>query len=429
MKSWKGKCMIKFQGKRTTAVVAASLLTISSLALGAPAQANTEVTFWGPTQLSGGVDPYVAVAEAFNKSQNKYTVKIESKGGAQLYGQALNTAIQAKALPDVFMVEPGVGQLQSLLPLARAGIVLPLNNTNAPKRNPATDRQFLNLGTTTYGAAFDVQVTGVVVNTTAMRKDGVVWPKTFSRLLTECRAAVARGKSFFYLAGSQFGNNGLMAQLMLVTTVYGQDPTWNSKRTRGTVKFATDKRWQGTLNKIKQMNDAGCFQKGVEAGNFPGISQNLFAGRAYGAFVPGGTAADYRRQSGQIFDNYPFPVSDKISEQRVLYGASYAAAINKDAKNVAGARAFINYIVSPAGQTAFTKVSGALKNDLTFNANVTPWYRPIASLVLSKKVQPSPTRGWTDPAVYNRMGTGIQGIFTGQATVQDVLNNMDAAWK
>lgn len=421
--------MIKFQGKRTTAVVAASLMAISSLSLSAPAQAATEITFWAPTQLSGGLDPYVAVADAFNKSQNNYVVKVESKGGAQLYGQALNTAVQAKALPDVFMVEPGIGQLQSVLPLARAGLLLSLNNTNAPKLNPASDKQFLNVGNITYGAAFDVQVTGVVTNTTAMRRDGVVWPKTFSRLLTECRAAVTRGKSFFYLAGSQFGNNGLMAQQMLVTTVYGKDANWNAKRTRGTVKFATDKNYQDTMNKVKQMFDAGCFQKGVEAGNFPGISQNLFAGRAYAAFVPGGTAADYRRQSGQIFDNYPFPMSEKTSEQRVLYGASYAAAVNKDTKNAAGARAFINYIVSPAGQTVFTNISGALKNDLTFNANRTPWYRPIASLVLTKKGVPSPTRGWTDPAVYNRMGTGIQGIFTGQATPAQVLENMDAAWK
>lgn len=421
--------MIKIQGKRTTAVLAASVLAVTSLTIGTPAQAATEITFWGPTQLSGGLDPYVAVANAFNRSQDQYVVKIESKGGAQLYGQALNTAIQAKALPDVFMVEPGVGQLQSVLPLARAGLLLSLNNTDAPKRNPATDRQFLNVGSTTYAAAFDVQVTGVVANTTAMRRDGVVWPNTYNRLLTECRAAVARGKSFFYLAGSQFGNNGLMAQLMLVTTVYGQDPTFNAKRARGTVKFATDARWKSSMEKIKEMFDAGCFQPGVQAGNFPGISQNLFAGRAYAAFVPGGTAADYRRQSGQVFDNYPFPVSNRTSDQRVLYGASYAAAVNKDTKNAAGARAFINFIVSPAGQTAFTNVSGALKNDLSFNANRTPWFRPVASLVTRKKVQPSPTRGWTDPAVYNRMGTGIQGLFTGQATVDQILANMDAAWK
>jgi len=421
--------MIKFQGKRAAAFAAASLLAVSSILISEPARAATEITFWGPTQLSGGVDPYVAVAKAFNESQTEYVVKVESKGGAQLYGQALNTAVQAKALPDVFMVEPGVGQLQSVLPLAQAGLLRSLNDTNAPKLNPASDRQYLNIGKDTYAAAFDVQVTGVIGNTSAMRKDGVLWPRTFSRLLSECQAAVARGKSFFYLAGSQFGNNGLLAQQMLAAGVYGQDPNWNAKRTAGTVKFATDARWKATLGKIKQMFDAGCFQKGVEAGNFPGISQNLFAGRVYAVIVPGGTASDFRKQSGQIIDNYPFPISEKTSEQRVLYGASYAAAINKDAKNVAGAKAFINYIVSPAGQTAFTNVSGALKNDLTFNANRTPWFRPIASLVQTKKVQPSPTRGWVDPAVYNRLGTGIQGIFTGQATVDQVLANMDSVWK
>lgn len=421
--------MFKSSGKKSTALVAASFLALSSLTFGAPAQASTEVSFWAPTQLSGGKDPYATVVAAFNASQNKYTVKIESKGGAQIYGQALNTAVQAKALPDVFVVEPGVGQLQSVLPLAQAGLLLPLNDTNAPKSNPVKDRQFMNLGPDTYAAAFAVEVTGVVVNTTAMRKDGVVWPRTFDRLLTECAAAVARGKSFFYLAGSQFGNNGLMAQNMLVSTVYGKDQNWNRKRVAGTVKFASDPRWVETLTKIKQMTDAGCFQKGAQAGNFPGIAQTLFAGRAYGAFVPGGTARDYRTQSGQTFDVYPMPMTNVTADQRFIYGVSYAASINKDSKNIAGAKAFVNYFTSTVGQRVFTEVSGSLRTDGEFNANRTAWFRPMASLVQTKKGLPSPTRGWTDPAVYNRLGTGIQGILTGQATVAQVLDNMDVAWK
>jgi raffinose/stachyose/melibiose transport system substrate-binding protein len=422
--------MNKFQRRKATALMATSLLALTSLSFGSPAQAApTEVSFWAPTVLSGGKDPYATVVAAFNASQNKYVVKLESKGGAQIYGQALNTAIQAKALPDIFVVEPGVGQLQSVLPLADAGIVRSLNDTNAPKSNPVTDRQFMNKGPTTYAAAFAVEVTGPVVNTTAMKKDGVVWPRTFDRLLTECRAAVARGKSFFYLAGSQFGNNGLMAQQMLVSSLYGKDPNWNRKRIAGTVKFATDARWKDTLGKVKQMIDAGCFQSGAQAGSFPGITQNVFPGRVYAVFVPGGTARDYRTQSGQQFDVYPMPMTNNTSDQRILYGVSYAAAINASTKNVEGAKAFINYITSPEGQRVFVAVSGSLFTDGSFNANRTPWFRPVANLVTTKKGLPSPTRGWVDPAVYNRLGTGIQGMLTGQATVDQVLQNMDSVWK
>lgn len=421
--------MFKSQGRKVTAVVAASFLAISSVSIAAPAKAAEEITFWAPTLLSAGNDAYVAVARAFNASQTRYVVKVESRGVATVYGQALNTAIQAKALPDVFMVEPGIGQLQSVLPLARAGMLLPLNDTNAPRLNPRSDRQNLNTGNNTWAAAFDITVFGAVANVTSMKKDGVVWPRTYNALLNECRKAVERGKSFFFLAGAQFGNNGLMAQNMLVSTLYGQDPTWNAKRTAGTVKFATDPRWISTLNQIKEMGEAGCFQRGVQAGNFPGISQSLFAGRAYAAFIPGGSARDYRAESGQEHSVFPVPMTNNTSQQRIIYGVSYALAVNAQTQKAAGAKAFVNFVVSPAGQRAFTAISGGLPIDGTFNANRTPWFRPVASMVTTKKVQPSPTRGWTDPAVYNRMGTGIQGILTGQATVNQVLQNMDTAWR
>ena len=35
---------------------------------------------------------------------------------------------------------------------------------------------------------------------------------------------------------------------------------------------------------------------------------------------------------------------------------------------------------------------------------------------------------WTNPEVYNALGTGVTGLLTGQTTVEDVLKSMDAAW-
>ena len=35
---------------------------------------------------------------------------------------------------------------------------------------------------------------------------------------------------------------------------------------------------------------------------------------------------------------------------------------------------------------------------------------------------------WTNPQVYNALGTGVTGLLTGQKTVDDVLKDMDAAW-
>ena len=35
---------------------------------------------------------------------------------------------------------------------------------------------------------------------------------------------------------------------------------------------------------------------------------------------------------------------------------------------------------------------------------------------------------WTNPQVYQALGSGVTGLLTGQKTVDDVLKDMDAAW-
>ena len=39
-----------------------------------------------------------------------------------------------------------------------------------------------------------------------------------------------------------------------------------------------------------------------------------------------------------------------------------------------------------------------------------------------------PNATWPNPAVYDALGVGVQGLLTGQTTVDSVLEEMDAAW-
>ena len=57
-----------------------------------------------------------------------------------------------------------------------------------------------------------------------------------------------------------------------------------------------------------------------------------------------------------------------------------------------------------------------------------PVYQPVASMITSRQYRNFPTIDWPNGKVYTDLGTGIQGLLTGQATVQQVLQQMDSDW-
>lgn len=419
--------MFKIRGKGALAF-GAMLAVAASTISAAPASAATEITFWGPTQASGGVNPYVTVTNAFNASQTKYKVTWVEKGAAGTYGTALNTAAQAGALPDVFMTKPGIGDLNSLIPLAKAGLLAPLDGTPAASTILPSERTTMLYKGKVYAAAFDVTPVGVTANTTLMKKLGVTWPTSYSSMISLCKKLVTQDKTLFVLAGAAGPNTGLMTQLMAANTVYSKDPAWNVKREAKKVKFATSTEWKKTMNQVAEMTKAGCFQEKAEAGSFGTINTLIASGAAIAAFVPGGTAVDWMKRDKVRYDVYPMPTGTTSADTRILNSVSYAASINKKTKNLAAAKAFVNYISSPTGQAVFTKVTGSLTNKWVFDPTAQPWFTPIASLIGQGKFVPQPNSSWSNAQVYTKLGSGIQGLLTGQATVDAVLQSMDAAW-
>ena len=51
------------------------------------------------------------------------------------------------------------------------------------------------------------------------------------------------------------------------------------------------------------------------------------------------------------------------------------------------------------------------------------------SLTDPSKHVPLPNLFWPNGGVYDALGTGVQGLLTGQATPEVVLEAMDAAWE
>lgn len=417
--------------KRTVASIAVSLLTASALVgIGTSAQAATAantITFSVPKPGGGQASPYVAIAEGFNKKYPTYKVNIVETETA-VYPTSLQTKLRAGNGPDVFMVQPGAGQINSALPFIKAKYLADLSDTDAPKSNPKGIAGSVGVGGKTYAVAIDQTAGALVYNKSLLDADGLEWPATFRELLVTCKAAVALGKTVFGFAGSQYANGGLMLMNMSGAHVYASGDSWNSQRNAGKVKFATSSGWKTTLSEVTQMEKAGCFQPGAAAGGFQdAIDARFFGKKSYAVFVPGGTSVAFSKVpalAGQNLKTGLFPGSPRLP-----VSSNYALAVYAKSKKMAAAKKFINYASTAAAQALGQAASGNLPVQKIDPAKLPVQYSEIARYLKYGKTYSFPNQMWGAPEVYVKLGSAPAGLITGQATVDQVLKSLDAAWK
>ena len=371
--------------------------------------------------------PYETLAKKYTEETG---VKIEvRKLPNDSYGTTLRTQLQGGNAPDLIVVAPGRGQEHAVLPLAEANLLEPLNDGSTAVVPKGSEGLF-TLDDKTYAQPTDLVPVGMVWNTGAADKAGATFPADATGMLDLCRKLAGDGKSFIALAGSVPPNLGLMAMSISATRVYEQTPDWNKQRADGKVTFAQSQGWQDVLKTIDDMNKAGCFQKGAAGGGFDAITQGIVRGTSLGAFVPGGAAQEIMNNAkGVTLQIQAFPAAGG-AKPYLLASPNYAMSINAkaDAGQKAAAQEFLNWLAKPENAAQFTKIEGQVPIAGVEGAELAPQYEPVKSLLTSGDYAPLPNLEWPNPAVYDALAKGIQGMVAGRGDAQSVLAATDKAW-
>ncbi|WP_404429552.1 extracellular solute-binding protein [Microbacterium lacus] len=343
------------------------------------------------------------------------------------YNTQVTTQLQAGNAADVMILSPGTGQPISVITLAEAGFLEPLNETSASILPVGSEAQF-QIDGDTFAQPTSLTPVGMVFNVTAAEEVGVEYPETYEDLLEACTTARDGSKTFTVLAGGIPFNTGLFSMLVSATRVYAETPDWNEQRAAGDVTFA-DSGWRDVLEDIVEMNDGGCFQDGAAGGTFDNITAGLGGGTALTAAVPGSAAASISTATGSDLNVQAFPPASG-QDAFTLTGANYAWAVNASSDDAvkASAQAFLDWAAAPENAQHFAEISGAVPISGIDPATLLPSYEPIGELLSSGSYTGVPNAAWPNPAVYEALGTGVQGLLTGQSTVDQILEDMDAAW-
>jgi raffinose/stachyose/melibiose transport system substrate-binding protein len=376
----------------------------------------------GGTQES----PWIVMAEKYSEETG---VQVETQGlPPDSYGLTLRTQIQGGNAPDVFVVSPGAGQENAVLPLAEAGYVEPLGDASTDLI-PAGNEALFQIDGETYAQPTDIIPVGMVWNVGAAADAGVEAPEDIDALIDSCGQLTDEGKSFFAIAGSVPPNPGLMTMAISATRVYAETPDWNQQRADGDVTFAGDEGWEETLQTVVDMAEGNCYQPGAAGGGFDAITQGITQGTALSAFVPGGAATELMNATpGLELNIQPFPPASG-GDPFVLASPNYALAVSAEADDATkqAAEDFLAWLAEPENAAQFVEVSGGVAITGP-DENLNPVFEPLADLLTEGSYVALPNLEWPNPAVYDALAVGAQGLLSGQGDIGSILEAMDQAW-
>ncbi|KTS05495.1 MULTISPECIES: ABC transporter substrate-binding protein [Microbacterium] len=397
----------------------------------------------GNSDSGGGdsADGFTVMVAQANDDDQSYAKTLEAYGQekglnievipypSEAYNTQVTTQLQAGNAADVMILAPGTGQPISVISLAQAGLLAPLGDSSA-SLVPANAENQYEVDGKVYAQPTALIPVGLVYNNDAAKEAGLTaYPDDYESLLADCKTARDAGKSFTVLAGAITFNTGLMAQLISATRVYEATPDWNEQRAAGKVTFADTEGWKETLQDLVDMNSAGCFQDGAAGGTFDNITAGLGGGTALSAAVPGSAASSIGAATGADLTVQSFPPSSG-QKPFVLASANYAWGVNaktSDAKKKL-IQDFLDWVATPDQAKAFADSFGGVPIVGASEDSLLPQYKNIGSLLESNSYTGLPNAAWPNPGVYDALGAGVQGLLTGQKTVDQVLADMDSAW-
>ena len=372
---------------------------------------------------------YETLAKDFEAAHPSVTVKT-NKIALSAADQTIPTQLQGGNGPDVFWLNAGSGQQDSIGALAKGKLLLELPSSVYSHISSAEMAGYSANGKT-YGVPTSTQVLGSILNNDLAKSTGVnITPtSTLNDIISQCPTAVQKGKSIFGLAGSIPQNTGLMAVEIATSTVYGPNPKWNEDRAAHKTTFAGSDGWKQALQSVIDLNQAGCFQKGAAGAGFDALTNGAAQGKLFGFFAPGGAAKDIMEAAGGHvkLDVMAMAAPAGVTPMMSI-SSNTGLAGNAKTKSPTLVTEFLSFSTTPAEAKKIADAQGSIPIGADKSTQLLPQYASVASFFGGDNTRPYPVDGWPNGEVYTVLGSGVTGLLTGQKTINDVLTAMDQAW-
>ncbi|MBX3529642.1 MAG: extracellular solute-binding protein [Rhizobiaceae bacterium] len=330
--------------------------------------------------------------------------------------------------PDIVPVWPGSGVPLSVHQVAPGGFLADLSDQPIAKAVPAFAKDVIEVDGKLYWYANQPSVIGGITNMRVIQKAGVKQPTTWPEFLDMCQKLKDQGIIPIALGNATQWNTQLITYALVATTVFKDNPAFPEDMKAGKVTFVGSG-WEEALEKYMVLKDRGFFNDNPLGTSFEESQQLVASEQAAMAIHTAGTMAGMIKTAGhRDFEMWPIPGRDDAAQTQVPVGITNGYGVFEQSKNKDAAVAFLNFMYEPEIQqdwatTTLVPVFG-MPPELT-----DPVYVGIMKYVNEGKGALYMDNKWPNPRVQEAHFVGIHDLFSGKATIKDVLGRMDAAYK
>ncbi len=347
-----------------------------------------------------------------------------------LIGGAEQVELAAGNGPDLVCDFPGSGQSPSLSDLAKAGDLAPLVEEPWIKRSMPLVTSMSKVGKALYGFEKGVTPYGVYTNDALFLKLGLKVPQTFPQLLSLCQKARSDGAWAFILAAGSGVQVSWLISALAVPTVYASDPNLTRQLEAGTATFEGTPGWHTAMEEFIEMNEAGCFAPGSLGSTAAAASFAQGQGLMFGTTSSFGATID-QAQPQFTYSFHSFPGGETANSTTTFLNLSPTFGVNAHSspQNQAAAHEFIDFMARPKQNALFERLSGGFTQYEFLKGQIPADMVGFGPILSRREWVLNPAQTWWNPSVDTILQQDGIGLVTGQVTVDDVLNAMDAAWK
>lgn len=342
----------------------------------------------------------------------------------------LRTQLSAGTAADVFSAWPGNGTPGSMENLVPGGFLMDLSDMAFSKKIPSGFDSVTEVDGKRYILPMSTGAIGAIYNVKAVEDAGATVPTTWDEVLAFCDTAKKAGKTAFALGAQTLWNTQLIDYALTPTLVYGPNPNFDKEQAAGKVSFANSA-WKDALEKNVEMLDRGCFQPDPLGTPYEGATALVASGDAFAIVSVTSTFAAIAATApeGTELSMFALPATNNASDTWMPAGASGGYGANAKAKNPVAAKKFMEFLGSDKVMAEYATIMGQLPAITTDQYTVDPSLQVAVDHVKAGTIHPYIDQLWPNAKVQAAHFDAVQKVLGGTASIDDVLKEMDAAYK
>lgn len=410
------------------ALVAAGAIIITGCSGGTSSNSGDDpVELTWTTQSNVAPDTIDAVVAEFEKKHPNVTVEVERLADDDLKN-TVRTQLSAGTGPDLFTVWPGTEGLLSVQDIGKAGMLAPLDDLAWASEAEPGSVASATVDDHVYMVVPGYASTGAIYNEDSLSAADVAEPETWQELLEFCGAAEAEQKSAYGL-GLQDGWTARLIPLAFLANLIPDVEAWNASLADGTFDFPASQEWRTALEKMMEMNTAGCFNEspaGTSTGDvvLPGVINGDYLGLVSVSAHAG--VMEGMSDDPLSFNITPLP-SGQAEDNKFQITYANGVGVNANSENLELAKELLATFGDVANVNRFSAELGLLPSIINDEFEVPPALALTAEYVAEGRAAGGDWRPGDATVIAST--NGIQGLFLGTTTIDQVLQDMQTAYE